>query len=358
MPIKLPPKLTPEELELIKAYSIAQQNLIDTIAKKSTRGNVVSFEKSLLRQVDDELTKLKRFNSNWVVRYISKIYYATVREVNKYFTDSGINMPYPEIFSQINKDAVNLLIKNKLDDLNEACDFLSRRIKDEVRKVSLDTVTQKFLQGLTVKQAKQKLINNLIDNGIGAIKDKSGRVWQLDTYAQVVIRSTTAETQNTATIIQLKQNEFDLVKMSYHNSTCKICVVYENRVFSISGNDKRFPPLSIAFKGIYKSLHVSCKHRLMPYIEQFNDVEKDIEYSNRPFEVDPKSQAKVDSYNKVQNEKQKLRNDKRQWERYKLSGIDGVPSTLSAFRKSKYSNSKNWQELEHNYKSSRQSNAD
>lgn len=351
------PKMSLQVLKLIQVYQKSQQNLINTIAEKSTRGNIVDFEKDLLRQVNEELAYLNNYTSKWTNEIIPNEYYKSAEDVNDYFKGVGINIPNPYVFSRLNKDAVEMIVNNMIDDLTDATNYVGRQIKDQIRQISLDVVANKFTQGQTVREAKKQLVNSLIDSGINGIKDKRGRNISLDAYAQTVVRSTTAETTNKSTMNQLQQNGFDLVKMSEHNTCCPVCLMYQGRVFSISGKDKRFPKLDIAFAGGFSNIHPNCKHRLMPYIEEFNDVEKDIAFSNRPFDIDPRSKAEIDTYNKQQKEKQILRNDKRQWERYKFALPNDTPKTLSGFRKSKYSDSENWKQLSHDYRSLRQSDS-
>jgi hypothetical protein len=343
---KSPPKLTLEEIKLVEAYKKAQQNLIDIIAQKEAKGNITTYQKSLLNQVNAELSKLDSFSSAWVKNQVTKEYYKSAEEVNKFFKDLKVELPNANVFSKLNTSAVEMLVKNSTGDLLDANQYIGRQISDQIRQVSIDATTQKFAQGLTVKELKRQLINKLIDTGINGIKDKRGRLISLDAYASVVARSTTAEATNRATINQLTENGYDLVKMTSHNTTCKLCAPLQGRVYSISGKDERFPKLNIAFVGNYANIHPNCKHRLAPYIEKFNDVEKDIENSNKPFDVDPRSKAEIEAYNNSQKLKQQLRNDKQQWEKYKLALPNEAPKTLSGFRKMKNANSENFQNLE------------
>jgi hypothetical protein len=94
--------------------------------------------------------------------------------------------------------------------------------------------------------------------------------------------------------------------------------VLQGRVYSISGKDKRFPPLNKAFSGSYANIHPNCRHTLTPYIEAFQDVEKDMAYSNRPFEVEPEMEKSLDKYKAEQKFKATFRKDRNLYEKYKL----------------------------------------
>ncbi len=70
----------------------------------------------------------------------------------------------------------------------------------------------------------------------------------------------------------------------------------------------------------------------MPYVEELaDDPEKDREFSNRPFDIDPRSKKQIDQYNKVQKKKRQLRADRRQWQRYKMVLPNDTPRTFSGF---------------------------
>jgi len=102
----------------------------------------------------------------------------------------------------------------------------------------------------------------------------------------------------------------DLVKMSMHNCGCGECAKHQNRVYSISGNDKRFPKLpDVVMKT--GSIHNGCRHSFSPYYyfdgntitvgvrktyDSYWTYEEDvIKHSNRPF-VDDRESWEVARY--------------------------------------------------------------
>ncbi|MPM72226.1 hypothetical protein SDC9_119199 [bioreactor metagenome] len=210
----------------------------------------------------------------------------------------------------------------------------------------------KFATGQTIKQLQDELVNNLIKRGIGGITDKRGRVIPFTSYAELLSRSIVAETQNTCVMNVAKEHDKDLVKMTQHNTTCPICAVYEGRVYSLTGKDERFPKLSNipGFNKGYNNIHPRCRHRITPYIEKYNDVKEDIKNSNRPFEVDKDKEASIKAYQEEQKEKARLRNDKKDYEKYSQILGEEAPKSLQSFREIKYNNSEQWNDLKENFK--------
>lgn len=167
----------------------------------------------------------------------------------------------------------------------------------------------------------------------------------------MVARSTIREAGNTARLNQLTVNGYDLVKMSKYYPTCPICAPLQGRVYSISGQDKRFPPLSMAF-GQYNNVHPNCRHVVTAWVESLRtpeEVQDAIEFSNQPFE-DNRSAKEVRLYKEQQDQARKLRNDLYQWERYKQVLGEDAPSTVAKFRKTKYNEIDQWEKLQREYR--------
>ena len=100
-------------------------------------------------------------------------------------------------------------------------------------------------------------------------------------------------------------------------------------------------------------LHPSASIPYSVYSELADNLKADMSFSNRSFDVDERSQKKIDLYNKVQSEKRELRQDKKQYEDYKLTLGNNAPKSFSGFRRMKQSNSQNWQDLQEEYKTAR-----
>lgn len=97
-------------------------------------------------------------------------------------------------------------------------------------------------------------------------------------------------------ITSAKFLETDLMEVYSHSPYCKECAKYINRIYSISGKNKRFPSLKEAAK--------DCRHELMclsfsPFVlgvhEPTFECKNIIKYSNRPF-IDERSPEEIKRY--------------------------------------------------------------
>lgn len=324
--------------KLIEIYKEAEKRLIKTISEKEIRGNTTTFYKEMLKQVQQELLRLKIFHTQWATDITKQLYMQAYEEV---LSDLGIS---DNTLTQLHKEAIELIAENIVNNLNEATDLVGRRVEDEIRNISLDSATNKFATGSTIKQMQDELKNNLINNNITSFKDRLGRNINISSYAEMIARSIVAETQNTCVMNTMFEHGNDLVKMSTHFGTCSVCATYEGRVYSITGYDERFPRLDEipGFNKGYNNIHPRCRHRIRPWIEKYNDAEEEIKNSNRPFEVDKDKEASVRAYQEEQKAKARLRNDKKQYERYKQVLGDKSPKNFQSFRKIKYNNIEEW----------------
>lgn len=169
------------------------------------------------------------------------------------------------------------------------------------------------------------------------------------------------------------ENNYDYLQSSYIGSVCAECAIYQNRVFSISGNDKRFPKLPdfiIKNNGMHCPVSFYVFHyydgcTLSQYIcngkDDYQCIDVDaIEYSNRPF-VDDRTEYEKQCYEerKEKNENQKnsdaLYYDREHWiEEYKehneyqqivnLLG-EKAPKNFNSYKRMKNNKTSTYQKL-------------
>lgn len=165
------------------------------------------------------------------------------------------------------------------------------------------------------------------------------------------------------TIDSAKYLETDLIEAYSYAPYCEECAKYINRIYSISGKDKRFPALKNALN--------KCKHdfnclSFSPFIygvsEPTFECGNIIQYSNRPFK-DERTCEKVEQYknflsmskqeaereaiqeaNMIENAKHELQDIQNlEWLQVNLPKL--CPKSLSGFRRMRTTNSKNYQKL-------------
>jgi hypothetical protein len=302
---------------LIEVYRRAYLEILQRIAEKRSRGRSTAFDEALMRDVGGILSELDATAEQWAWEVIPKVYGEGVREALAPFAAmrGGKALQIAPGMIKAHQHAVQILIDSLLDDLHDAHTFVGRRIRDQWRSAQLEAVLEKTATGQTMRQAQKALRESLADEGLTAFRDSRGREWGLDSYANMVVRSVTAESQNAGLLMQLDGMGHDLVRMTEHRATCPICSQYEGRVYSRTGKTQGYPVLTDVpgFSEGYESIHPNCVHRLTPYVPEGDDnVEGTKKFSNRPFE-DTRSAADKEAYER-QQEMGRLRRDRRKLE--------------------------------------------
>ncbi len=138
----------------------------------------------------------------------------------------------------------------------------------------------------------------------------------------------------------------DLVEIGYISSCCPVCAKYRGRVFSLRGEDKRFPLFP-------KDYHEDCGLRYSPFVYGIsrpvycnnNEV---IEFSNRPF-VDDRTEEQKAGYQRIlqEREEDKQREIDRADYNWLWENIPEIcPKTFNAYRRMKKANSKGYIEIQ------------
>lgn len=357
------PKPTQQELEnLVRLFLAARDQLIDTVINYRGVGTKV-YANTILKQLEKQLKRMERQSAYYVESVIPAEYQKGLDEVYGYFKRNNLMMSPPAAFAQLHGDMIYMVAREMQYQIGQGLEQAGRQViryvedarDDALRTAGLEATGEKLASGSTVRQMQQNLVNKLQSQGFMTVQYGSGkRAYQvsLDAYAAMVARSTTREAGNLARETQLTANGYDLVRMTSHYPTCEICAQFQGRVYSISGNDKRFPPLSRAFSSGYRNIHPNCRHSVHPYVESLQsneDLTADIARSNRPFE-DNRPDAERALYNKQQAQNRQIRQDRYQYERYRARLGDDAPKTFSAFRRLKKAGGEEWKLTQDKYK--------
>ena len=165
--------------------------------------------------------------------------------------------------------------------------------------------------GATVGNVKDVIQETLArENGSMIITYNNGARMPLSAYAQMLARTSRIETANTGSFDRCKELGLDLVRCTKVPGCCPYCFKYEDKVYSISGRDTRFPSLyDTALQNGYNIMHPNCRHEFLPWHESFSggeeELKKIIEQSNH-FENLDKNDKLFKLYNADQAFKRQL----------------------------------------------------
>ena|GEM_PF-852624 len=349
---------------LAEVFRQAQLTLIRIITGSSGAGTKTYYN-TVLRQLEKLMRQLSAETGKFIDMTIPAAYREGLDAVYDYFTRNGLAMKQPDMFARINSDAVHELCSEMQHHIDSGISQAGRRViryvdsarDNALRQSGLRSSAVKIAAGQTVRDMQKELTKRLTEEGFLTVQYGSGdKAYQvsLESYAAMVSRSTTREAGNLARENQLIHNGYDLMMMTEHYPTCPVCAMLQGRVYSISGNDKRFPPLSRAFSSGYKNVHPNCSHVMTPWIEELQspeELKEALEKSGRPFQ-DLRSEEERALYSQQQAQARQLRADRSQFQRYKARLGDKAPSGFAQFRKLKTAGGEPWKELAKSYRES------
>lgn len=285
--------------QLIELYRQGFQEILRILIQKEAKGQWTQYWKDVLKDVYDILSQLDSNTQQWIEQTIGQVYSQATAQTAAFLMQLGQYQKSNKDFAQIHQRAIDVVAQNMSDNMRDAFQFIGRRVDDVFRQIGLEETGRKYASGTTIRDMKQKVIQRLLDQGQTAFVDKLGRKWRLDTYAEMVARTTTREAASIATINECKEFDVDLVQISTHYPTCELCAQLQGKVFSISGKDKRYPKLTDEYR---PPIHPNCRHVLTPYVRELDDNAEETErFSNQPLDKDPRSEAEKQAYKEMRD---------------------------------------------------------
>lgn len=188
------------------------------------------------------------------------------------------------------------------------------------------------------------------NRGITAFVDKAGRHWSLQSYGNMAVRTTARQAQVAAV---LTADDYDLWQIVKIGSTCPVCAPLEGRVYSKSGTNPDYPPLSLAFGKIdpggpdgltntYLNIHPNCLHAIVKYTtvgKTEKQIQKDKDFSSpekNPLNRDPRTKKQIAAYREKERNRRRLLADLREHKEYRAVLGKEVPKDFAKFREMKY----------------------
>jgi len=267
---------------MMMAYSRAQLELIAQqlagayreaeaeITRRLLAANLTDWQRARAAQqlaaIEDTLVELGEVTETWRETHVGAIYRESLSEADTALQAAGKQLPMEE-FAALHTQSIEMIGENLAMNLAEVRVMVGRRVDDLFRHAGLNALQRATALGQTRKQATQRLLDELTENGISSFTDAGGKTWNLGTYAEMHARTTSMEATNLGTENRMAEVGEDLVKITSHAGACPLCIPWEGKVLSLSGSSDDYPSVDEArAAGLF---HPNCAHRPMPYIEKY-----------------------------------------------------------------------------------------
>ena len=252
---------------LTKLYAHAEKGILAEVNKALLKGNNPIVLKAMLENVQGIREKLLGGARDWVDQEISHFYEEGVAVADDAFGEMAIGL--------VHSHAMKILADNLYSRLEDVDQVIGRRVDDVYRSVALENATANITGYQGWRQVAENLREDLAERGITGFKDRAGREWDMESYTEMVARTSTREAMNTGTKNRLLEHGHDLATISENESpkTCEACAEWAGVVVSLTGATEGYPTLEEAeADGVF---HPNCVHVLGPAIEEELENEED-----------------------------------------------------------------------------------
>ena len=254
---------------LVKFYEQAEREILEQINRALLRGNKTEYLTAMKKNIEAILAALRNGNRTWVEQAIPRVYTEGLKNADAMLKDAGAIVKAG--FGAIHQQAAQVLAENAYQRLEDVVQVIGRQVNDIYRELALENVRGTVIGYDTWKQTAKRFREQLAERGVTGFKDRSGRMWRMTTYTEMVARTTTMEAHLQGTANRLVEQGHDLVKVSTHRGACELCQPWQGKILSITGKTPGYPTLEEAKAA--KLFHVNCRHAYGLYI----DLDKEIE---------------------------------------------------------------------------------
>lgn len=372
MATKIRPSQTADVTALLRNLFLrTEKELIREITRKRNAGHVEYAEVAALERVQKILQSMVDTSWSYVPAMIEKIFYHSDKDAAGYANARSMTGMYSVTQIALMEQLANNLQGELLEMAGtakksvESVFTIARLENDPYRKLALEQVLRQEAAGKPWIRTSEDLIKEMETNGITGFTDKAGRRWSIQAYGNMAVRTTARQAEVAAL---LSSDDYDLWQITKVGTTCPVCAPLEGRVYSKSGTNPDYPPLTVAFGKVdpagsndlsntYLNIHPNCLHALIKYTtigKSAERIQKDKDFSSiekNPLNRDPRTKKQIAAYREKEKNRQKLLRDMKQHKEYRAILGNDIPKDFAKFRNLKYNDPERWH-LYEDYKKS------
>lgn len=288
--------LSPEQLQqlsapLIEIYNSIEEELLLNMARTIRQG------KELLLKAEDEtdyqhwrLIQLNKVNNltQQQIRTIARHSKQTAKEIRKMVEVAGYAAieQHEWFFVQALLEGVDLMpapptkesqalfniLRAYENQAKNVFKLINTTMLQQSQQAYIDVLNKtvgKVLTGvITPQQALRQTVSEWAERGIPALIDRGGRKWSTEAYVSTVTRSMNQKTSSEMQFARMDEYGSDLIEVSSHLGARPKCAPFQGKIYSRSGNSKRYPAWSTTSYGQGDGLlGINCGHNIYPYIQ-------------------------------------------------------------------------------------------
>lgn len=297
-------------------YGDAAGQLLTTVARRLAKGIT---EPGWAEQKLAELTGLRAEAAAVVARLTEDapgLIETTIAEANSIGANAArISTTLAPVTNQA---AVQALAAETVGVITGTHQTIIRTTLDTYRSVIAEVAAPGVVTGAETRlQATQRALNRFADHGITGFRDRAGRNWEIESYAEMATRTATGRAMVDGRVTQYQADGRNLVIVSNAPQECEKCRPFEGQLLSLNGEQVgdiidtrqgRFKVLATLAQARSAGLqHVNCRHDLRPFI---------------PGLTKPMTHTEDPEGDQARQEQRRLERGVRQWKRRAAVALD------------------------------------
>jgi hypothetical protein len=196
-----------EASRLTRLYRDAQSAIVTALDRARIRGNDTAHLQAAAQEVAHVLSDLSQGAHTWTSEAIGGSYVMGVERVNEALAAAGIHRATD--FAGLHTQAAQVLADNTYGRLAGVSDIVGRRVDDYYRALALENIRGAALGYENTRDAQQAAFSAFMERndrtGVTGFVDSAGREWSMDVYAEMVGRTTLAETMRTGSSLRMQE---------------------------------------------------------------------------------------------------------------------------------------------------------
>lgn len=271
---KQPQGTVPSDKGVESFYNIlanAYAESISTLSKADT--TTATRRRQTARQIEQIFSEADEDVKAWVKVEIPAFYEMGMFEGTKQLSDRGSTIRLDKSFSTFHKEAIEVISQDTYQSIAEGMTGIKKTTDRILSQGARESILERIQKGQIYGDARQKInadIREILKNeGITALRDRSGREWDLLDYARMLSRTKLTQAHNSGLSNRMVESGYDLVIVSDHFGTCPQCAPFERMILSLTGRSRGFTTLREAERG--GLFHPNCRHTFSPYHDKYLD---------------------------------------------------------------------------------------
>lgn len=164
---------------------------------------------------------------------MARIYADGMTRADRMIGAAGVGGIGQASFTQIHREAVEVMALDAYNDLAAATDYMDAQAKRVIREATKARTLVGAAAGTGVGQDARALVSDFARDGVTGFTDRAGRRWKISTYAEMVVRTKSAHAYNTGTILRTEETGTRAMRIvDGERSGHAECLAYNRRICS------------------------------------------------------------------------------------------------------------------------------